>query len=238
MLCYSWQVPRPRVHDLDHVLDAAEQMAVTGGPASVTIRALSVATSASNGALYNAFGSRAGLLGRAWIRAAERFLALQHEVVEQVLASSTPSEEAVVAAALCPAVFLEQSPASARFLLTVSRDELLGSGEIPAEVADELHRLDQSLVALFILLARSLWDRKDAHAVALVRLCVVDLPTALLLNERSHADSHARERLASAVRAVLTIPPADYREPQARKGISNHDTDTALPRQYRGPSPR
>lgn len=167
----------------------------------------------SNGALYHAFGSRAGLLGRAWVRAAQRFLQLQREAVERSLDGGThpdgsaPAVEAVVAAALCPAVFHDQHPTSAQFLLTVSRAELLRSTEVPAEVATELRRLDKALVAIFVQLSRSLWDRRDKAAVALVRDCVVSLPTALLLRHNGPADRSARERLAAAVRAVLSIPP-------------------------------
>jgi AcrR family transcriptional regulator len=206
-------VPRPRVHDLDRVLDAAEELAVNAGPAAVTIRALSDATAMSNGALYHAFGTRAGLLGRAWVRAAERFLQLQRDAVEQTLqggpdpADAATAVAAVVAAALCPAVFHDQNPTSAQFLLTVPRDDLLRSAEVPADVATALRQLDRALVAIFIRLSRSLWDRKDARAVALIRDCVVHLPTALLLREGQTADHAARERLAAAVRAVLAIPP-------------------------------
>lgn len=207
-------MPRPRVHDLDRVLDAAEKLAVNAGPAAVTIRALSEATAVSNGALYHAFGTRAGLLGRAWVRAARRFLQLQHEAVEHVLDGSDAVDEAtaveaVVAAALCPAVFHDQAPASAQFLLTVPRDELLRSGDISDDIATELRQLDKDLVTIFIRLSRGLWGRKDRQAVALIRDCVVHLPTALLLREKRTADHAARERLAAAVRAVLTIPPGD-----------------------------
>lgn len=206
-LCYSALVPRPRVHDLGHVLDVAERLAVEEGIAAVTIRALSDSTTMSNGALYHAFGSRGGLLGRAWLRAAEEFLALQRDAVDQVLAAGSPATDAVVAAALCPATFLDHDATSARFLLTVSRDELLRTGDLPDDVAGALRRLDDALVDLFIRLARALWDRGDARAVALVRTCVVELPTALLLRA-DPTDPAARDRLAAAVRAVLTIPPA------------------------------
>jgi AcrR family transcriptional regulator len=196
-------MPRPRVHDPDRVLDAAEELAVNAGSAAVTIRALSEATSMSNGALYHAFGSRAGLLARAWVRAAHRFLALQRAAIDDATA-----DEAVVAAALCPAVFHDQNPTSAQFLLTVSREELLRSGEVPEGVAEELRQLDKALAAVFVRLADGMWGRRDRAAVAVIRDCVVHLPTALLLRENRTADPSARDRLAAAVRAVLTIPPS------------------------------
>ncbi|WP_156519289.1 helix-turn-helix domain-containing protein, partial [Rhodococcus sp. EPR-134] len=75
-------MPRPRVHDLDTLLDAAEKLAATAGPSAVTVRAVSDATGVSNGAIYHAFGSRSGLVGSAWLRAARRFLALQQSRVD------------------------------------------------------------------------------------------------------------------------------------------------------------
>src|SRR5581483_3355818 len=108
-------MPRPRVHEPDRVLDAVESLAVTSGPAAVTIRAISDTVGVSNGALYHTFGSRSGLMGRAWLRAGRRFLSLQGDLVEQ---SQAPAA-AVLAAAEAPAVFAEQYPDSSRLLLTV-----------------------------------------------------------------------------------------------------------------------
>ena len=70
-------MPRPQVYDRDAMLDAAEQLAVEGGVTAVTIRAVSERAGISNGAIYHAFGSRGGLVGRAWVRAVRRFLTLQ-----------------------------------------------------------------------------------------------------------------------------------------------------------------
>ncbi len=190
-------------------MDAAEQLAVDSGPAAVTVRALSEVTSVSNGVIYHAFGSRAGLMGRVWLRAAQRFLTLQREAVDRAPAVGRSHEnaiEAVVAAADTPAEFLVQQPVSGRFLLTVPRRELLGSSEIPDDIADELRRLDQTLSELFVNLSRRVFDRADREAVAVIRDCVVELPTALLLRGRRNPDFAVRQRLAAAVRAVLAQP--------------------------------
>ncbi|MEV0294343.1 helix-turn-helix domain-containing protein [Nocardia sp. NPDC050710] len=214
-------MPRARVHDLDRLMDAAEKMAVDSGPAAVTVRALSEVTSVSNGAIYHAFGSRAGLMGRVWLRAAQRFLALQRDAVEHALTAVSSRDspvEAVVAAADSPAEFLVQHPISGRFLLTVQRDELLGSSEIPDDVADELRKLDRTLVALLIQLSRGVWNRSDRESVAIIRDCVVELPTALLLRGKRNPDPAVRERLAAAVRAVLAIaPPPPTKTPTETK---------------------
>ncbi|MCV7257637.1 TetR/AcrR family transcriptional regulator [Mycobacterium shimoidei] len=201
-------MPRPRVYDPERVLDAVESLAVASGPAAVTIRAISAAVGVSNGAVYHTFGSRAGLIGQAWLRAGRRFLTVQTTSVDEALSTpgSPAAVEAVVAAAEVPVLFAEQYPNSSKLLLTVRREELL-SEELPDEIAAELEDLDQSLVGLLIRLAAALWERKDARAVDVITTCVVDLPTAILLRRDRLGSATAREHLRAAVRAVLAVGP-------------------------------
>ncbi|KJF24768.1 TetR/AcrR family transcriptional regulator [Rhodococcus sp. AD45-ID] len=207
-------MPRPRVHDLDTLLDAAENLAATAGPAAVTVRAVSDTTGVSNGAIYHAFGSRSGLVGSAWLRAAQRFLALQQSRVDDTLRNPSPSAavDAVVAAAEVPAIFALDYPHSALLLLTIRRDELLGT-DVPADIAEQLTQLDRALVELFIRLSTALWGRKDGRAVEAIEACVVGLPTGLLIHPAKRADgwrvpdTAARARLDAAVRAVLRLDP-------------------------------
>ena len=86
-------MPRPQVYDRDAMLDAAEELAVEGGVKAVTIRAVSDLAGVSNGAIYHAFGSRGGLVGRAWMRAARRFLTMQRQAVDAELETSAVSAE-------------------------------------------------------------------------------------------------------------------------------------------------
>ncbi|GAB2668310.1 TetR/AcrR family transcriptional regulator [Nocardia goodfellowii] len=205
-------MPRPRTHDLDRLLDTAETIAVESGAAAVTVRALAQATSVSNGAIYHAFGSRAGLMGQVWLRAARRFLEMQRDAVDHALAAGPAPRhaiEAVVAAADAPAEYLLRHPISGRFLLTVDRAALLGESDLPPESATELASLDNALTALFLRLARGMWNRADREAVAVIRDCVVELPTALLLRGHRAPEPAVRERLATAVRAVLTLTPPE-----------------------------
>ncbi len=204
-------MPRPRVYEPDRVLDAVESLAVASGPAAVTIRAISAAVGVSNGALYHTFGSRSGLMSRAWLRAGRRFLTAQNALVDQALAKGG-TRAAVVAAADAPVVFAEQYPDSSKLLLTVRRDELLDS-DLPDEIATELSDLDRLLVGLMIRLAVGVWDRKDARAVDTITTCIVDLPTAILLRRDRLANATAREHLRASVRAVLDVGP-----PPLKKG--------------------
>lgn len=217
---------RPRIHDPDAVLDVAESLAVRSGPAAVTIRAVATATGMSNGALYHTFGSRAEVLGRTWLRAAQRFLEIQTALVDAAFAEpeapdaadedsrdggegigSRRAIEAVVVAATAPIVFAERFPDASKLLLTVQRDELLGAE--PTALAEEIRATDRTLVGLMIRLARQLWGRADSGAVAVMTTCLVDLPTAILLRRNRLADPIAHEQLRAAVRAVLAVgPPA------------------------------
>lgn len=220
-------MPRPRVLDLSQLMDMAERLAAESGPRAVTIRALSDATSISNGAIYHAFGSRAGLLGHVWLRAAKRYLCVQRAAVAQALSSGTAREpvvDAVVAAARCPATFFSQDPVSARFLLAVHRDNLFESGDLPGELADDLRRLDHELGGLLIELSERMWNRRDRCAVAAIRACVVELPTALVIRGQQPPDSAALQRLDVAVRAVLTLTPPIKASTKKKQG-AHHDRD-------------
>jgi AcrR family transcriptional regulator len=191
------------VYDRDAMLDAAEELAVEGGAKAVTIRAVSARAGISNGAIYHAFGSRGGLVGRAWVRAARRFLALQRQAVD---AEDDPVR-AVVAAADTPSVFSEQYPSSARLWLAIPRDELIG--DAPADVAAELRGLDNDLRDLLIRLSLAMWGRRDAVSVGVIEDCVVGLPTGLLLRRPMPPTPDTRRRLAAAVEAVLSVELGD-----------------------------
>jgi AcrR family transcriptional regulator len=196
-------MPRPQVYDRDALLDAAEQLAVEGGVTAVTIRAVSERAGISNGAIYHAFGSRGGLVGRAWVRAAKRFLTLQKQAVD---AEDDPVR-AVVAAADAPAVFSEHHPTSARLWLSATREELIG--DAPAGVQAELRALDIDLRDLLIRLSIAMFDRKDAASVAVIEDCVVGLPTGLMLRRPMPPTKDTRRRLAAAVEAILSVKLGD-----------------------------
>lgn len=206
LLCYGCAVPRPRVYDLDTALDAVEALVAAHGPAAVTVRAVASRAGLSNGALYHNFSSRSELMGRAWMRAGTRFLAMQREAV-----GTTAGVEAVVAAAEAPAAFAARHPESARLVLTVRREEIFGP-ELSEELSAELIGLDTLLIEVMIQLAQQLWGRRDAAAVDTITTCIVDLPTAILLSRDRLHDPTAHAQLGAAVRAVLETGPAPRKE--------------------------
>jgi AcrR family transcriptional regulator len=201
-------VARPRTHEIDSLLDAAERLLAARGGSGVTIRALADETGAPSGTLYHAFGSRADLLGRMWQRAAERFLTRQEEAI-QGLSREHPdfdrAEQATIAVASVPALIQTESPDTATVLLRYRRDEILGQ-DLSEELREELERLDERLLGVLTTLAEGLWGRRDRAAVETVAVCVIDLPTAILINRRERVIDPL-DALDAAIRGVLEREP-------------------------------
>lgn len=201
---------RPRVHDQDEILDAAEAILAGGDPAALTIRALAERTGAPSGSLYHAFGSRTQLLGRMWLRAARRFLDEQRRAVEAARAAGGSAVDATVAAALTLAVFRRSHPDAARVLGEYRRESLVREG-LPAPIVADLAALDDELLVLLRELADGLWQRRDRRAIETVAVCLVDLPSVLFGGERERiVDTEAMLRVA--VEAILATPPERPRE--------------------------
>ena len=184
------------------MLDAAEALAVEGGVKAVTIRAVSERAGISNGAIYHAFGSRGGLVGRAWVRAARRFLTFSGRPSKPKTSPSAPSSPRPTR----PPCSASSTRSSTR-LVSISRDELIG--EAPAEVQAELSALDSDLRDMLIRLSIAMWDRKDAASVAVIEDCVVGLPTGLMLRRPMPPTADTRHRLAAAVQAILSVKLGD-----------------------------
>jgi len=197
---------RPRLHDLDALLDAAELLFAEGGSGALTIRALAERTGAPSGSLYHAFGSRNELLGRMWLRAANRFLDLQRTAVSEHLGEGAGYDDdavaATVAAASTPAALAAQSPATAKLLLEHRRETIVDEG-LPEPLTTELQALDDQLLQIMRTLASALFGRRDRRAIETVTACIVDLPTALLSSRHKRAIDPLTI-LEAAVRGVLT----------------------------------
>lgn len=195
---------RPRIHDLDALLDAAEILLAEGGSGALTIRALAERTGAPSGSLYHAFGSRNELLGRMWLRAANRFLDLQRAAVAERLGDGAGYDDAIaatIAAAAIPAVLAATAPATAKLLLEQRRETIIEKG-LPEPLSTQLQALDAQLLALMRTLADALFGRRDRRAVETVAVCIVDLPTALL-NPRRQRIIDPLATLEAAIRGIL-----------------------------------
>ncbi|OSC39874.1 hypothetical protein B8W66_15370 [Mycobacterium decipiens] len=169
---------------------------------ALTIRALTKATGFSNGAIYRTFGSRGGLIGRMWIRAECRFMAL----LKSLVAQAQDPFDAVLAAAEASIHYPERYPQSAAVLFTVRREEAL-TKPISPEASEQLCALDHELAQIISRLTMDLWKRTDAAAVDLVSACILDLPKWIALRSTRYAKPIVREYLRAAVRAVLEVGP-------------------------------
>jgi AcrR family transcriptional regulator len=205
-------MPRPRTHDVDQLLDVAEQIVTDTGSSGLTLRGLASAAGVSNGSIYHAFSSKEELLARVWLRTAQRFLRRQIEQVEAALAGTDSSEsaglDAVVRAALTPVDLAREYPAAARLFFMQRRDQLF-SPELPPSTVAELESVQTRFTALLIRLADAVWQRHDARAVDTIAACVVDLAGGLmrrqLLSGRG-VDEQTGARIAAATRAILALP--------------------------------
>lgn len=155
----------------------------------------------SNGAIYHAVGSRDGLVARVWSREADTFLAHQRDVIT----SSADPIEALVGVACTPADFAHHHPEGSTILLSVRPEQLL-TDRLTQDDHRRVSDKKRELSAIVEDLAEVLWGRRDRTALALVTMCVVDLPRALLLARGRMADPVARHALEVAVRALATTP--------------------------------
>jgi AcrR family transcriptional regulator len=212
-------MPRPRRHDIDMILDVAEELVVEAGRDGLTVRALAARSGASNGSIYHTFGTVEAVLARAWLRRATEFLVLQRRLVDEA-GSPAPddlpgpthvpgvSRRAVVAAATAPVVFAEQHARAGVLLTRVSRDQLL-TPLLSPELRGELEALDDGLGSLMHELAAACFGRRDAGAVEVIAVCLVRLPAALAFPDirRGRVPPLVRSQLVAAVEAVLGCGP-------------------------------
>lgn len=200
-------VPRPRLHDIDELLDVAEELVSGRDPAGLTLRALAQRGGVPIGSIYHAFGSKEDLLARLWLRAAGRLGAAQQEALDAGDRGDDPVA-AVVAVALAPVTFGRRYPASAEVFFTRRREQLFATVSSPT-VLDDLTATQQRFVARLRALARSMWGRDDRVAVDAVTACVVDVPGGVLgrhLREGRYPDPVLEARIVAAVRAILDVP--------------------------------
>jgi len=74
--------------------------------------------------------------------------------------------------------------------------------------------MDRQLIDLMVRLSSHLWNRRDGAAVDAVTVCIVDLPTAIILSRNRISNNWARDRLTAAVRAVVAVEPTPTRRKQ------------------------
>lgn len=201
---------RRRLHALDDLLDAAEQLVIGDDPAGFTLRGLATSAGVSNGSIYHAFQSRDELLARLWLRAAARLGVIMSDAVPAATDDPGPAaaRQAVVDMALAPVVLARRHPGSAQLFFAQRREQLF-STDLRPETAGELTQVQERFVARLVLLARGVWGRADRLAVDAITACVVDIPGGMLrrsLLDGRPVDEATEHRIEAAVRAVLAVP--------------------------------
>ncbi|WP_313407927.1 TetR/AcrR family transcriptional regulator [Aeromicrobium sp.] len=196
---------RPREHNPQTLLNHARSLWVEKGTAGLTIRALSDRAGVGNGVIYNAFGSRSNLLAQVWIREADAFLDYQRDLVDTAV-RDRGAQAGVLAAALSLRSYASTNEEAARLLLAVEAKDLI-STDLGAGEGSEVVRLRAELGRLITGLADELWGRTDPRAVALVKICVVDLPGKLLLSANRLDSGLAQHALREAVRGITAAEP-------------------------------
>lgn len=198
---------RPRVMDVDTLLDHARALWVADGVGGVTTRALSARARVSNGAIYHRFGSRDHLLAAVWAREAAAFRAFQHAQFREARGAGSAAD-AIIASALTTGAYA-QLPGAAPQVLLATQGESFGGSGVPDEVRAQLREHRAELAPLLAALADDLWERHDEVACRVIRICLVDIPARIFLSSRTPNDPLARYAIEHAVRGLLTAgPPA------------------------------
>lgn len=156
---------RPTLHDTDLLLDAVVNLVLEAGVGAATVEAVTQATGAPSGTVYNRFGNRDGMLKAAWERSArrsqDRFLA--------AISSADSPREAILAAGLSVVDFTRSNFDDARLLISVRRIDLF-----PAD--GEAEALNAPIAAAIRDLARALCGRATSGAIEAVAFASLNLP--------------------------------------------------------------
>lgn len=211
-------MPRPRVHDIDDLLDAAQRLFAEGGVEGLTLRALASAAGVSNGSIYHAFVSKEELVARLWLRGVGRCLDVLEGRVTAGLARldshQASAADVVVSVASAVVEFAAEDPTLAALFFLHPLDALRQEIASP-QLQDAFDAVAQRFTAILLRLADAMWGRRDRVAVETIACCVVDLPSGLLrrqLRGNGVPSPETARRLAAAAHAVLELPvPASRR---------------------------
>lgn len=195
---------RPQEIDPAALLEHARQLWVEQGQQAVTTRAVSARAGVSSGSLYSYFGSRDELIAKVWAAEATAFRAFQAERVDSARRAGD-STDVVLAAALATGDYAAVRGAAVRVLFASRPGD--GAADLPTPLAAELARHRTETDALLAVLAYESWGRHDADAVALMRMCVVDVPARLLVAGGREHHLLARHAIEHAVRGILAAGP-------------------------------
>jgi AcrR family transcriptional regulator len=177
-------MPRPQLHSENAILDAARDVVLERGARGATIGAIATASGAPTGSIYHRFASVDELLARLWMRAMRR-------VQEAMIGAPDP-----VATALAVYDFCLSKREDALLLSSFRRDDF-AAAELPADVREELARLNDEIDPFIAALTEQYAGSRDV-----VLLAIRDLPYGAALPHLRNRTTPPPERRASLERAV------------------------------------
>jgi AcrR family transcriptional regulator len=193
-------MPRPQLHSVDTILDAARTLVLDGGARAATLDGIIAASGAPKGSIYHRFPTLNDLLAAMWTRAVQR----SQQAFLTALADPDPVE-AALGAALSIHDFARTNPADARLLAALRREDLIGSVHDP-KLRAALEDLNAPLRDAVIDLSRRLHGRATRTAVEQTTFAVIDLPHGAIRRHLVGGTSlprGLRAQLEAAVRAAL-----------------------------------
>jgi AcrR family transcriptional regulator len=196
-------MPRPQLHPIDTILDAARDLLLAEGSGSATMEAISKASGAPTGSIYHRFASRDELITQLWIRAVHRSQASWLCALER-----QDPKEAAVAGAMAFIDFCEDHPADARLLVSFRREDLIRITPRGA-LTKELEALNRPIGRAAASLARRLYGKTSQAAVERTLLAVLDIPYGAVrrhLIQGAKLPAGLRDDVARAVAAVVDQP--------------------------------
>jgi AcrR family transcriptional regulator len=149
-------------------LGAARALAADGGPAAVTVGAVSARLKAPVGSFYYRFASRDLLLGELWL---ETVLAFQ-----QGFFAALDAADGLAAALHMPA-WVRGNPDDARLLLLYSRHDFI-QGEWPEPLRDGVAAQARRVEAGFAQFATLTFGGSGPEALRLAQFVLADVPLA------------------------------------------------------------
>jgi AcrR family transcriptional regulator len=197
---------RPPRYTASHLLDAALELAVSGGPAAVTMAAVAKSAEAPSGSVYHRFADRPALLSALWLRTLDGF---QQGFLAALAPAAAPGAdggdafESAVAAARHTVEWSRKHPAEATVLRYGAAD--FGHDDWPDEARRELRAANRRVHEAVSALARRLGMTGRAPAER-VSVAVIDLPYALVhrhLRAGTTVPAHTAGTVEECVRALL-----------------------------------
>lgn len=158
---------RPRTHDqhvADALVDAAEQLADSGGVAAVSVRAVAERSGTTTRAVYSVFGSKAGLVAALGTRMFE----LLGEGVAALPETSDPAADLVQAGV---GVFRR---------LSVTRPALF-------QIGVQHTAVDEAVIGAFVPAAREAWRSLEARFARLKDAGLLPGRTVVAASRQFHA---------------------------------------------------